>query len=233
MRVDPAVGDADVGAEPGGAGAVDHAAVGDQEVAGGVGGGRGGESATAGTARARASSRDVGRMGGSLARGRLGRGEMAPRLAIRGTPAVGNPGRAPTSNAESPTLDSRLPARQTARAACEELKVSLCCLARLAGGGPVLAGGWGTNLVRYRKFDPARRRICMAQDLKDQLASLKIDRSGADEAAGGRGKTWIWVVCGARRDRRPWGASSCVRAPPRCARRSPSRRRRARARPRC
>ena len=34
----------------------------------------------------------------------------------------------------------------------------------------------------------------MAQDLKDQLASLKIDRSGVDEAAGGRGKTWIWVV---------------------------------------
>ncbi len=34
----------------------------------------------------------------------------------------------------------------------------------------------------------------MTQDLKDQLASLKIDRSGVDEAAGGRGKTWIWVV---------------------------------------
>ncbi len=36
----------------------------------------------------------------------------------------------------------------------------------------------------------------MAQDLKDQLASLKIDRSGADEAVGGRGKTWVWVVVG-------------------------------------
>ena len=34
----------------------------------------------------------------------------------------------------------------------------------------------------------------MAQDLKDQLASLKIDRSGSDETAGGRGRTWIWVV---------------------------------------
>ena len=34
----------------------------------------------------------------------------------------------------------------------------------------------------------------MTQDLKDQLASLKIDRSGVDEAAGGRGRTWIWVV---------------------------------------
>ncbi len=36
----------------------------------------------------------------------------------------------------------------------------------------------------------------MTQDLKDQLASLKIDRSGADEPAGGRGRTWIWVVVG-------------------------------------
>jgi len=33
----------------------------------------------------------------------------------------------------------------------------------------------------------------MAQDLKDQLASLKIDRSGADEAAGGRGKLWVGI----------------------------------------
>ena len=33
----------------------------------------------------------------------------------------------------------------------------------------------------------------MAQDLKDQLASLKIDRSGADEAEGGRGKLWVGI----------------------------------------
>ena len=34
----------------------------------------------------------------------------------------------------------------------------------------------------------------MAQDLKDQLASLKIDRSGSDEAEGGRGKKWLWIL---------------------------------------
>ena len=34
----------------------------------------------------------------------------------------------------------------------------------------------------------------MAQDLKDQLASLKIDRSGDAAAEGGRGKKWIWVI---------------------------------------
>ncbi len=33
----------------------------------------------------------------------------------------------------------------------------------------------------------------MAQDLKDQLASLKIDRSGEDEAEGGRGKLWVGI----------------------------------------
>ncbi|MEO8198309.1 MAG: efflux RND transporter periplasmic adaptor subunit [Thermoanaerobaculia bacterium] len=33
----------------------------------------------------------------------------------------------------------------------------------------------------------------MAQDLKDQLASLKIDRSGSDDEPGGRGRTWIWI----------------------------------------
>ena len=36
----------------------------------------------------------------------------------------------------------------------------------------------------------------MAQDLKDQLASLKIDRSGDDLAEGGRGKKWMWIVFG-------------------------------------
>lgn len=34
----------------------------------------------------------------------------------------------------------------------------------------------------------------MAQDLKDQLASLKIDRSGSDDEPSGRGKTWLWIV---------------------------------------
>ena len=33
----------------------------------------------------------------------------------------------------------------------------------------------------------------MAQDLKDQLASLKIDRSGSDDEPDGRGKLWVWV----------------------------------------
>jgi RND family efflux transporter MFP subunit len=37
----------------------------------------------------------------------------------------------------------------------------------------------------------------MAQDLKDQLASLKIDRSGDDLAEGGRGRRWIWIVVAA------------------------------------
>ena len=36
----------------------------------------------------------------------------------------------------------------------------------------------------------------MAQDLKDQLASLKIDRSGDDDVAPGRGKKWLWLVFG-------------------------------------
>jgi HlyD family secretion protein len=34
----------------------------------------------------------------------------------------------------------------------------------------------------------------MAQDLKDQLASLKIDRSGDNDAEEGRGKKWLWIV---------------------------------------
>ena len=34
----------------------------------------------------------------------------------------------------------------------------------------------------------------MAQDLKDQLASLKIDRSADPEAEGGRGKKWLWIL---------------------------------------
>jgi HlyD family secretion protein len=33
----------------------------------------------------------------------------------------------------------------------------------------------------------------MAQDLKDQLASLKIDRSGDDDVSAGRGKKWVWI----------------------------------------
>ncbi len=36
----------------------------------------------------------------------------------------------------------------------------------------------------------------MAQDLKDQLASLKIDRSGDDDVAPGRRKKWLWLVFG-------------------------------------
>jgi len=72
----------------------------------------------------------------------------------------------------------------------------------------------------------------MAQDLKDQLASLKIDRSGQDEAAGGREKTWIWVVA-ALVGLGSVGGYFLLSRPFRCARRSPSRRRRAPARPRC
>ncbi len=34
----------------------------------------------------------------------------------------------------------------------------------------------------------------MTQDLKDQLASLKIDRGGDDVAEGGRGKKWLWIL---------------------------------------
>jgi len=33
----------------------------------------------------------------------------------------------------------------------------------------------------------------MAQDLKDQLASLKIDRSAEDDEPGSRGRAWVWV----------------------------------------
>jgi HlyD family secretion protein len=36
----------------------------------------------------------------------------------------------------------------------------------------------------------------MAQDLKDQLASLKIDRSGDDDVSAGRGRRWLWIVFG-------------------------------------
>jgi RND family efflux transporter MFP subunit len=36
----------------------------------------------------------------------------------------------------------------------------------------------------------------MAQDLKDQLASLKIDRSGDNDVADGRGRKWLWIVVG-------------------------------------
>jgi HlyD family secretion protein len=33
----------------------------------------------------------------------------------------------------------------------------------------------------------------MAQDLKDQLASLKIDRSGDSDLDSGRGRAWMWI----------------------------------------
>jgi HlyD family secretion protein len=36
----------------------------------------------------------------------------------------------------------------------------------------------------------------MAQDLKEQLASLKIDRSGDGDVSEGRGKKWLWLVFG-------------------------------------
>jgi HlyD family secretion protein len=35
--------------------------------------------------------------------------------------------------------------------------------------------------------------MCMTQDLKDQLASLKIDRSGDEDLERGRGRRWIWI----------------------------------------